>query len=191
MAKNIYETFHASVSAVIEDILFKQDNLTSVEKVKLSLVSKDKLGIYTNKTRARINRIYDEVKNTHRISIDDANFIEKQIVLITEEEMDYYEGEDDEDSAEYKDFCYRLTVDFAYNKLYTVYLALEIGNKVKEGENYVLADDHEDYQANATEIHAKLERHNIVCEFPDIQNLEGYMTFVNNLGLKQKICVGL
>jgi hypothetical protein len=191
MADKINEILSSDIASTIEELLFKQDDLSATEKVNLSLVCKDKWNMFTNETRARICNIYEEVKNTRNISVNDAMFVEKQIDFITEEEVDFYDGQGGEDSEEYKNFCYKLTVDFAYNKLYAIYLAFETGNRIQEGEKYVLSNDPEFYQANAVEIHSKLERHDIGCVFPNVQDLHGYMLFVKNLTFKQKLCAGL
>lgn len=186
----------------IEDIVFDPKKCTSVEKIKLSLVSKNKFDIYTEDTDyKKICQIYDELKNTKTISKKNAKFIEKKIDMFVQNEMDEYNDEENEFvffdiysvSENYKNYCFNLTINFAYNKLYVLYLVLNL-KEVKKTINkktYIFEEESEVYQANAVEIYNKLLMHDKEGDFPDINNLTEYIEFVKNLSMTQKIYSGL
>lgn len=182
---------------IIEDIVFDPKNLSSKEKIKLSLVSKEKLNLYTKDTYYnKIDKIYEKMKKTYCISIKDAYFINKLTNFIIKNAIDIYEDNNgnlilfDEyfNSTNYKDYQYKLTLYFAYNKLYTIYVILK--NKIDNNGKYIFINENKKYQTNAIKIYNILDTHDIRCQFPNINNLNDYIDFIKKLSMKQKIYIG-
>jgi hypothetical protein len=174
----------------IKNILFKKDDLTSTEKVKMYMVSKSRMNSCFNARCARIIRTYNVVKSTLSINIEDIKFIKKQINFIVNNELDVPENSD-ESSEEYKDYCYNLCFNFAFHKLFLVYLVIELGEKVEKDEYYDFIVEDKKYKKHANEIYSKLKYLNAPCEVPDVNNLRDFIEFIEKLSLKQKTWVGL
>lgn len=182
---------------IIEDIVFDPKNLSSKEKIKLSLVSKEKLNLYTKDTYYnKIDKIYEKMKKTYCISIKDAYFINKLTNFIIKNAIDIYEDNNgnlilfDEyfNSTNYKDYQYKLTLYFSYNKLYTIYILLK--NKIDNNGKYIFINENKKYQKNAIKIYNILDIYDIRCQFPNINNLNDYIDFIKELSMKQKIYIG-
>jgi hypothetical protein len=174
----------------IEDILFEKNNLTSAEKAKMYVVSKNRMDSCFNERCARIIRIYNIVKATLTISKADIKFIKKQVNYIVHNEIDIPANED-ETSEEYKDYCYNLCFNFAFHKLYVSYFVIEHGKKTEKDGYYEYAIEDKIYKKRALEVHTKLKYLNAPCNLPDVHNLPDLIKFIEKLSLKQKTWVGL
>jgi uncharacterized protein YfkK (UPF0435 family) len=180
----------ADVATTIEEILFKREILTSTEKVKMCMVSKVKMDSFINERYVEISRIYDVVKTTSVISVSDYKFVKKQIDFIIENEIDI-PANSDEASEEYKDYLYNLYFNFAFHKLYVLYLVLEYGKETEKDEYYDLTIDDEKTKKCVADIHSKLKYRNYPCEVTDINSLQDFMEFGEKLTIKQKTIVGM
>jgi hypothetical protein len=192
MIDNICDIIPSGVVSMIKDIVFRKENLTSIEKVRLSLVSKEKMMLYTGENYDRINNIYNVLKNEGRINnANDMMFINKQVDFIMENNINIYRGEENTD--DYKDFCYNLMFNFAYKKLFIIY---EISKYINCLENYNICIFTENfgihhYETNSTILYYMLLREfNDPCEFPEIENLHDYISFLEKLSLKQILIFG-
>lgn len=185
-----FKVIPSDVAAIIEDILFKKIDLTSTEKVKLCMVSKIKMNSFVSERYIEISRIYDVVKATSVIDVIDYKFINKQINFVMDNEVDISEN-DDKESDEYKDYCYNLYFNFAYHKLYVLYLVMEYGKKSKKDKYYELTIDDEKTKKCVSDAYSKLKYHNIPCEVTNINNLQDFIEFGDKLSIRQKTCLGL
>jgi hypothetical protein len=192
MTDKIYNVFPDCIVSIIKNIVFGKDNLTSAEKVKLSLVSKDNMMLYVGENYDRINKIYKVLKDEGRINnANDMLFINKQAEFIMENSINIYRGE--ENSDDYKDFCYNLMFNFAYKKFYIIY---EISKYISIFQNYNICIFTENfgityYKRSSINMYHLLQDADFPCEFPEIENISDYISFLEKFSLRQLLMFGL
>jgi hypothetical protein len=189
--------FSNDIISLIEKMTFESPSSVK-EKVNLSLVSKIKFSYYVKdfSFTERINRIYSTLKTERKISLEDVRFINQKIEFIMMNEIDVYTGNDDLTLEEYRKFLLDLSYNYVYNKLYVLYTMINIGenapnNSTDQVDWLLFEESSEVYQAYLHEVYEKLTRHNYACVYPNVSSLNEAISYMENLSIVCKLCLGI
>lgn len=188
--------FPSDIISLIEKMTF--DSPSAKDTINLSLVSKSKFKSYIKDIDVveKINNIYNVLKRERKISNNDVEFVKERINFIMTNEIDIYTEDEDITLEDYRKFLVDLSYNYTYNKLYILHCMIYIGENISENEmndtDFLLFEEESDmYQSYLHEVYEKLTRYNYACVYPDVTSLLETISYMENLSLSCKLCLGI